>query len=79
MALTFVALIGAAIMAYLGSDSWGVWNGIEFNPISAIIAISGIGGIYTFVVRFFKARADLQALDKSKPLSTSKGNENMDE
>ena len=79
MALTFVALIGAAIMAYLGSDAWGVWNDIELNPISAIIALSGFGGIYTFVVRFFKARADLQALDKSKPLSTSKGNENMDE
>ena len=57
-------------MAYLGSGSWGEWNGIEINPISLIIAISGAGGIYTFVVRFFKARADLQALDKSKPLST---------
>ena len=79
MVLTLIALISAAIMAYMGSDAWGVWNDIELNPISAIIAISGFGGVYTFVVRFFNARAELQALDKSKPLSTSKGNEDIDE
>ena len=79
MVLTFVALLGTAVMTYLGSSSWGEWNGIEINPISLIIAISAVGGIYTFIVRFFKARADLQALDKSKPLSTPKGNEEMDD
>ena len=79
MVLTFVALLGAAVMAYLGSEPWGEWNDIEINPISLIIAISGVGGIYTFVVRFFKARADLQALDKSKPLSTPKGNDKSDD
>ena len=79
MVLTFVALLVAAIMAYTEAGSWGEWNDIEFNPISFIIAISGIGGIYTFIVRFFKARADLQSLDKSKPLSTTKDKENTDE
>ena len=79
MVLTFVALLVAAIMAYTDAGSWGEWNDIEFNPISFIIAISGIGGIYTFIVRFFKARADLQSLDKSKPLSTTKDKENTDE
>ena len=79
MVLTFVALLGTAVMAYLGSESWGEWNDIEINPISLIIAISGVGGIYTFVVRFFKARADLQALDESKPLSTPKGNDKSDD
>ena len=79
MVLTFGALLGAAIMAYTDSASWGVWNDIEINPISLIIAISGLGGIYTFVVRFFKAKADLQSLDKTKPLSTSKGMKNQDE
>lgn len=79
MVLTLVALLSAAVMAYLDSDGWGVWNGIEINPISMIIAISGIGGIYTFVIRFIKARADLQSLDKSKPLSTTKDKDTVDE
>jgi len=79
MVLTLVALLSAAVMAYLDSDGWGVWNGIEINPISMIIAISGIGGIYTFLIRFIKARADLQSLDKSKPLSTTKDKDTVDE
>ena len=79
MVLTFVALIGAAIMAYLDAASWGEWNNIEINPISLIIAISGLGGIYTFIIRFYKAREDLQSLDKTKPLSTPKGKEDNDD
>jgi phosphatidylglycerophosphate synthase len=79
MVLTFVALISAAIMAYLDAASWGEWNNIEINPISLIIAISGLGGIYTFIIRFYKAREDLQSLDKTKPLSTPKGKENSDD
>lgn len=79
MVLTFAALISAAIMAYLDAASWGEWNNIEINPISLIIAISGLGGIYTFVIRFYKAREDLQSLDKTKPLSTPKGKESNDD
>ena len=79
MVLTFLALLVAAIMAYQNAEAWGVWRGIDINPISIIIAISGLGGLYTFVIRFVKARADLQSLDKSKPLSTTKGKEKMDE
>tara|TARA_B100000767_G_scaffold152882_1_gene143766 strand:+ start:112 stop:813 length:702 start_codon:yes stop_codon:yes gene_type:complete len=79
MVLTFVALLCASLMAYLGSDAWGVWNGIDFNPISVIIAISGFGGVYTFVIRFYKARAELQELDSTKPLSAPRENESVDE
>ena len=79
MVLTFIALLGAALMAYLGSDAWGSWEGIEFNPISMILAISGIGGIYTFIIRFIKARAELQAQDLAKPLSTPKDSKSGDE
>ena len=79
MVLTFAALLGTAIMAYMDYGPWGEWNNIEINPISLIIAISGVGGIYTFIVRFFKAKADLQFLDKTKPLSTSKGMDKHDE
>jgi len=79
MVLTFIALLSAALMAYLGSDNFGVWSGIEINPISIILAISGVGGIYTFIVRFIKARTELQSLDKSKPLSTPKDKNSNDE
>ncbi len=79
MVLTFVALLGASLMAYLESDAWGVWNGIEMNPISAIIALSAFGGIYTFVIRFYKARAELQELDSTKPLSAPRSNDSNDE
>jgi len=79
MVLTFVALLGASLMAYMDASSWGEWSGIEINPISIILGISGVGGIYTFIIRFIKARADLQSLDSSKPLSKAKGNDSNDE
>jgi phosphatidylglycerophosphate synthase len=79
MVLTFVALLGAALMAYMDAGSWGEWSGIEINPISIILGISGFGGIYTFIIRFIKARADLQSLDSSKPLSMAKDNDSNDE
>lgn len=79
MVLTLIALLSAAFMAYNGNESFGSWEGIEINPISLIIAISGIGGAYTFIVRFIKARADLQSLDASKPLSTPKSINSDDE
>ena len=79
MVLTFIALISCAIMAYIGNESFGAWNGIEINPISIIIAISGFGGAYTFIVRFIKARGQIQELDKSKPISTPTDNNNDDE
>ncbi|NCF96284.1 MAG: hypothetical protein GWP21_00015 [Euryarchaeota archaeon] len=79
MVLTVIALLGAAIMAYMDAGSWGEWNGIEINPISIILGISGFGGMYTFIIRFIKARADLQSLDSSKPLSKSKDNDSNDE
>lgn len=79
MVLTVIALLGAALMAYMDAGSWGEWNGIEINPISIILGISGFGGMYTFIIRFIKARADLQSLDSSKPLSKSKDNDSNDE
>ena len=79
MVLTLIALLSTALMCYMGEDSWGEWNGIYINPISIIVAISGVGGIYTFLIRFYKARGELQELDKSKPLSTPKGNDSVDD
>ena len=79
MVLTLIALISAAIMAHNGTDSFGQWNDFEVNPISIIIAISGLGGAYTFMIRFSNARKDIQELDKTKPISTSTSNNIDDE
>ena len=79
MMLTLLALLGAAIMGHLGSDDWYTLAGISLNPISSIVLISGLGGIYTFVVRFFKARAVLAELDKNEPLSTPKAIDSVDD
>lgn len=79
MVLTVIALLSASLMTYMDAGSWGEWNGIEINPISIILGISGFGGMYTFIIRFIKARADLQSLDSSKPLSKSKDNDSNDE
>lgn len=70
MVLTLVALASAAFMTWMNYEPFGVWNDIEINPISIIVAISGVGGLYTFLIRFYKARLQIQALDKSEPLST---------
>ena len=79
MMLTLLALLGAAIMGHLGSEDWYTLAGISLNPISSIVLISGLGGIYTFIVRFFKARAVLAELDKNEPLSTPKAIDSVDD
>ncbi|MDP6869494.1 MAG: CDP-alcohol phosphatidyltransferase family protein [Candidatus Poseidoniaceae archaeon] len=68
MTLTLIALLSAALMAWMDYDPFGTWQGIEINPISIIVGISGIGGLYTFMIRFVKARSEIQSLDKSEPL-----------
>ena len=35
----------------------------------AVVLISGLGGIYTFAIRFAQARKEIIALDKEQPLS----------
>jgi archaetidylinositol phosphate synthase len=79
MMLTLIALLAAAVMGHLGSEDWYTIAGISLNPISAIVLIAGIGGIYTFILRFLQARAEIGALDKSEPLSTMKTNDIVDD
>jgi len=79
MMLTLIALLAAAVMGHLGSGDWYTIAGLSINPISAIVLISGIGGIYTFILRFLQARSEICALDKSEPLSTMKTNDIVDD
>ena len=45
------------------------FNHIAVNPLSLIVFISALGGLWTFIVRFVQARGDIQALDTADPLS----------
>jgi hypothetical protein len=39
------------------------------NPLSVIVVVSGLGGIYTFFVRYTQARKEIIALDQEQPLT----------
>jgi phosphatidylglycerophosphate synthase len=79
MMLTLITLLVAAIMGHLGSGDWYTVAGIALNPISSMVLISGLGGIYTFILRFLQARTEIGALDKSEPLSTMKAIDSVDD
>ena len=42
---------------------------LEMNPLSVIVIVSGLGGIYTFFVRYTQARKEIIALDQEQPLA----------
>ena len=79
MMLTLIALLAAAVMGHLRSEDWYTVAGIALNPISAMVLISGLGGIYTFILRFLQARTEIGDLDKSEPLSTMKAIDLVDD
>ena len=41
---------------------------IAINPLSVVVFISALGGIWTFLVRFKQAQGDIQAIDAADPL-----------
>jgi archaetidylinositol phosphate synthase len=68
MMLTWLAIINTALMAFMGWSDPAVWFGLGVNPLSLMVLITGLGGIYTYALRFRQARSVLQDLDKSQPL-----------
>ena len=42
---------------------------LEMNPLSVIVIVSGLGGIYTFFVRYTQARKEIIAMDQEQPLA----------
>lgn len=63
--------IGLLIAAFQSFMNWGDYSmfGQSINGMSAIIIISGLGGIWTFIRRFYSASRDLRELDRTEPLS----------
>ena len=45
----------------------GWFDHIQVNPLSLIVFISALGGIWTFTVRFMQAKGEIQRLDDEDP------------
>jgi len=70
--LTLVSLVVMGLMLLLGLhvDAMlvGPLDHVPVNPLSLIVLISALGGMWTFAVRFMQAQAEIRALDAADPL-----------
>ncbi len=68
MMLTWLAIINTALMAFMEWNDPAAWFGLGVNPLSLMVIVTALGGIYTYGLRFRQARSVLQGLDKERPL-----------
>ena len=77
--LTIAALALTGIFWLIGvqdfSSAPAPFDHLEMNPLSVVVIVSGLGGMYTFFVRFSQARKEIIALDKEQPLAQPKNDE----
>ena len=70
--MSIVALILSGLFILLDVESFGYFPGlfdhIEISPMSIVLIISGIGGIYTFLIRFVQASQGIKEIDRNDPL-----------
>ena len=70
--LSIVAIFLTGILLYFDNHSWGQFPGffdhIEINPLSIVIFISALGGIWTFLIRFIQASKQIKQIDAEDPL-----------
>tara|TARA_B100000609_G_scaffold171507_1_gene146517 strand:+ start:31 stop:732 length:702 start_codon:yes stop_codon:yes gene_type:complete len=70
--LSIVAIFAMSFMLYLDKSSWGdfpaPFEHIPINPLSIVIFISAIGGLWTFIIRFVQARDKIKQIDEENPL-----------
>ncbi len=70
--LSIVAIFAMSFMLYLDKPSWGdfpaPFEHIPINPLSIVIFISAIGGLWTFIIRFVQARYKIKQIDEENPL-----------
>ena len=71
--LTIAALALTGIFWLIGVQDYASapipFEHLEMNPLSVIVIVSGLGGIYTFFVRYSQARKEIIALDQEQPLA----------
>lgn len=70
--LTLLAMLAMGVMLLI---DWSLavvyptpFDHIEVNPLSLIVFISALGGLWTFCIRFLQARHEIQHLDATQPL-----------
>ena len=72
LAVTGIGLLIAALQVVVGWSDWGTLPAplghVSLNPMTAILLISGVGGVWTFGKRFMQARNRITALDLNEPL-----------
>jgi hypothetical protein len=82
MALMILALAVSGTMALTGNKMSGTlfapWSGVPLNPLSILLVICAVGGLYTFIRRFMQAKGQLAIMDEQKPLSVSEGDTTVD-
>jgi phosphatidylglycerophosphate synthase len=67
--LSLVIMGGMLLMGITTSTMYPApFDHIAVNPLSLIVFISALGGIWTFLVRFKQAQGDIQAIDAEDPL-----------
>ena len=70
--LTLLSLVIMGVMLLMNFSTSATFPGpfdhINVNPLSIVVFISALGGIWTFLVRFKQAQGDIQAIDKADPL-----------
>ncbi|MEC7229480.1 MAG: CDP-alcohol phosphatidyltransferase family protein [Candidatus Thermoplasmatota archaeon] len=70
--LCIVAIFLMGILLYFDSYSWGsfpwIFDHIRINPLSIVVFISALGGIWTFLIRFIQASQQIKQIDAEDPL-----------
>ena len=70
--LSILAIFLMGILVYVDNYSWGNFPGIfahiEINPLSIVVFISALGGIWTFLIRFIQASQQIKKIDAENPL-----------
>lgn len=71
--LTIAALALTGIFWLIGVQDYASapipFEHLEMNPLSVVVIVSGLGGIYTFFVRYTQAKKEIIALDQEQPLA----------
>jgi len=70
--LTLLSLVVMGFMLIFGVEVGATYpapyDHIAVNPMSLIVFISALGGLWTFLVRFLQAKVEIKALDEREPL-----------
>jgi archaetidylinositol phosphate synthase len=77
--LSIVAIFVMGIMLYMEKSSWGNYpapfDHISINPLSLVVFISALGGLWTFIIRFMQARDKIKQIDRENPLPQNNSQE----